>query len=135
MRTLKELADLGHTVVASIHQPRSSIYALFDDLILLSEGSIVYSGPAEGVLGHFASLGHTCPEHYNPAEFLADLIAIDHDSPEAEAASKARLAQLVGAWEEKAGGAAHHQQHMKRSASGIKALGRGRRRPVVGWGR
>jgi ABC-type multidrug transport system ATPase subunit len=48
--TLKDLAALkGHTVVASIHQPRSSIFALFDDLILLSEGQIVYCGAAEQV--------------------------------------------------------------------------------------
>lgn len=44
MSTLKQLAQEGHTVVCSIHQPRSSIYAMFDDLVLLAEGSLVYSG-------------------------------------------------------------------------------------------
>ena len=38
MEALKELTSDGHTVVASIHQPRSSVFALFDDLILLSGG-------------------------------------------------------------------------------------------------
>lgn len=56
MQTLKDLADEGKTVVCSIHQPRSSIFAMFDDLLLLSEGEIVYSGPAEGVISHFESL-------------------------------------------------------------------------------
>jgi ABC-type multidrug transport system ATPase subunit len=40
-------------VVCSIHQPRSSIFGMFDDLMLLSEGHCVYFGPAEGVLDYF----------------------------------------------------------------------------------
>ncbi|GFH27855.1 ABC transporter domain-containing protein, partial [Haematococcus lacustris] len=32
MATLHQLAAAGHTVVASIHQPRSSIWSMFDDL-------------------------------------------------------------------------------------------------------
>lgn len=35
MQTLKELAQEGCTVIASIHQPRSSIFLLFDDLMLV----------------------------------------------------------------------------------------------------
>ena len=54
--TLKDLAGAGHTVVASIHQPRSSIYAMFDDLLLLSEGRTCYWGPAEGALPYFAGV-------------------------------------------------------------------------------
>jgi len=38
MVCLGRLASSGRTVVASIHQPRSSIYALFDQLYLISEG-------------------------------------------------------------------------------------------------
>jgi ABC-type multidrug transport system ATPase subunit len=53
MQTLKDLAGEGRTVVASIHQPRSSIFAMFDDLVLLSEGSLLYAGPAAGCLAHF----------------------------------------------------------------------------------
>ena len=49
MSTLKGLAANGHTVVASIHQPRSSIFAMFDDLVLLSEGEVVYCGEAQSV--------------------------------------------------------------------------------------
>lgn len=55
--TLKDLASSGHTVVCSIHQPRSSIFGMFDDLMLLSEGHCVYFGPAEGVLDYFEKVG------------------------------------------------------------------------------
>lgn len=33
----------------------------------MAEGRVAYHGPADEVLDHFAALGHTCPEHYNPA--------------------------------------------------------------------
>ncbi len=84
MQTLKDLCKEGHTVISSIHQPRSSIFAMFDDLILLSEGRMLYSGPASEALSCFEELGHHCPQHYNPAEFLADLISVDASSPEAQ---------------------------------------------------
>ena len=41
MVALKDLAAEGKTVIVAIHQPRSSIFALFDDLILLSDGAQV----------------------------------------------------------------------------------------------
>ena len=58
METLQQLALDGHTVICSIHQPRGSIYGKFDDIILLSEGSVVYVGPAkEEPLSYFAKFG------------------------------------------------------------------------------
>lgn len=64
----QDLAAEGHTVVTSIHQPRSSIFAMFDELVLMSEGRILYCGTAHGALEHFAALGHPCPAEYNPGE-------------------------------------------------------------------
>lgn len=84
MQTLKDLCQEGHTVISSIHQPRSSIFAMFDDLILLSEGRMLYSGPAAQALSYFEQLGHKCPQHYNPAEFLADIISVDASTPEVQ---------------------------------------------------
>ena len=95
---LKNLASEGNTVIMSIHQPRSSIFEMIDDVCLLSEGKLIYCGPANAVLSYFSAQGHTCPEHYNPAEFLADLVAIDHSSPEAEAESVERVTRLADAW-------------------------------------
>lgn len=96
METLRQLAQDGHTVVCSIHQPRGSVYAKFDDIILLAEGSLAYSGPAgEKPLEYFSKFGYICPDHVNPAEFLADLIAIDYSSPESVYTSKKRIDGLV----------------------------------------
>ena len=51
----------------------------------------MYAGPAAGAVDYFAERGHPCPDRYNPAEFLADLISVDTSSPEAE--QKTRYAQ------------------------------------------
>lgn len=96
METLRQLAQAGHTVVCSIHQPRGSIYTKFDDLILLSEGAVVYAGPAqEEPLVYFAEQGFVCQEHVNPAEFFADLISIDYSSSESEHLSRKRIDDMI----------------------------------------
>jgi ABC-type multidrug transport system ATPase subunit len=69
--TLKNLAKSGHTVVTTIHQPSSSMFLMFDNVLLLAEGGwVVYSGSSAGVLPYFASLGLHSPAHYNPADFM-----------------------------------------------------------------
>lgn len=58
METLRQLAQDGHTVICSIHQPRGSVYAKFDDIVLLAEGSLIYAGPArDEVLAYFSKFG------------------------------------------------------------------------------
>ena len=52
------LAQRGTTIIFSIHQPRYSIYKMFDNLILLSRGRVVYHGPATSALDHFSDLGN-----------------------------------------------------------------------------
>jgi ABC-type multidrug transport system ATPase subunit len=44
--TLKNLARDGRTVIASIHQPCSEVFDLFDDLFLLSHGQTIFFGEA-----------------------------------------------------------------------------------------
>jgi ABC-type multidrug transport system ATPase subunit len=45
-------------VIASIHQPSTTTFELFDKLMLLSRGKIAYNGPVSQVKDYFASLGH-----------------------------------------------------------------------------
>jgi ATP-binding cassette, subfamily G (WHITE), member 2 len=46
---------------------------LFDTLYLLAAGVCVYHGPADNVLSFFSSVGFTCEEHDNPADFILDI--------------------------------------------------------------
>lgn len=58
VETLQQLAKDGHTVICSIHQPRGSVYSKFDDIVLLTEGALVYAGPAhEEPLEYFSKFG------------------------------------------------------------------------------
>ncbi|KAI9088684.1 hypothetical protein K1719_029798 [Acacia pycnantha] len=71
-------------------------YNKFDDIVLLTEGSPVYAGPARGEpLAYFSKLGHHCPYYVNPAEFLADLISINYSSTESVVSSQMRIDSLV----------------------------------------
>ncbi|KAJ5861511.1 uncharacterized protein N7529_008821 [Penicillium soppii] len=101
IRTLKRLAMDGRTVVVSIHAPRSEIWSLFDNVILLARGSALYSGSLEGSLVHFEECGHVLPSFVNPAEFLIDLAAIDNRTEELETASNVRVQRLTEVWRSK----------------------------------
>jgi hypothetical protein len=65
--------DFNRTIVFTIHQPRSNIVALFDQLILLAEGKMVYSGPFSKCQEYFDHIGHPCPPGFNIADYLVDL--------------------------------------------------------------
>jgi ABC-type multidrug transport system ATPase subunit len=45
-------------VVASIHQPSTTTFELFDKLMLLSRGQVCYNGPVRNVKNYFAGLGY-----------------------------------------------------------------------------
>uniref|UniRef100_A0A8C7KV42 Broad substrate specificity ATP-binding cassette transporter ABCG2 n=1 Tax=Oncorhynchus kisutch TaxID=8019 RepID=A0A8C7KV42_ONCKI len=71
---LKRMANQGRTIIMSIHQPRYSIYRLFDSLTLLVSGKQVYHGPAQNALDYFSDIGYACEAHNNPADFFLDVI-------------------------------------------------------------
>jgi ABC-type multidrug transport system ATPase subunit len=64
-------------VVASIHQPSTSTFNLFDKLLLLSGGKTHYFGPLHNVDAYYESIGRPIALHVNPAEYLLDLVNID----------------------------------------------------------
>ncbi len=119
MSALKALASKGHTVVASIHQPRGAIWALFDDVLLLSEGGLpLYAGPAAEAVAHLTAQGCACPPGSNPAEFLLDVAAVDYSSPEAEGESRQRVARLAAAWAARSAAASRTPAAPAASAAG-----------------
>jgi len=52
---LKNLASTGKTVICTIHQPSSEVFAMFDRLLLMAEGRTAYLGPADQALSFFSS--------------------------------------------------------------------------------
>jgi len=59
-------------------QPGIEITKLFDFLMVLNEGHMVYFGPLNDAIGYFEGLGFKLPTHHNPAEFFQEIV----DEPE-----------------------------------------------------
>mmetsp|Transcript_34529 Transcript_34529/g.99420 ORF Transcript_34529/g.99420 Transcript_34529/m.99420 type:complete len:365 (+) Transcript_34529:376-1470(+) len=74
LKLLVQLAKGGRTIICTVHQPRSQVFALFDQLLLLSRGRVVYQGPAVDADAYFKKHGYVCPAHFNPADFLLDIL-------------------------------------------------------------
>ncbi|KAM5584633.1 ABC transporter G family member 15 [Rosa sericea] len=79
VQTLRYIAKDGRTVISSIHQPSSEVFALFDDLVLLSSGQTVYSGQAKMAVEFFAKAGVPCPSRRNPSDHFLRCINSDFD--------------------------------------------------------
>lgn len=64
---------LDGTTIISLLQPPPETYELFDDVILISEGRIVYQGPRDDALDFFVAMGFKCPKRKNVADFLQEV--------------------------------------------------------------
>ena len=64
--------------IVSLLQPPPEVVALFDEIILVDSGNIIYSGPVDNVVGHFESLGYRLPARTDVADWLlVSLVQID----------------------------------------------------------
>ncbi|KAG9147360.1 hypothetical protein Leryth_022700 [Lithospermum erythrorhizon] len=64
------------TVLMALLQPAPETFELFDDIILLCEGYIVYQGPRADVVEFFESLGFHLPPRKNVADFLQEVTSV-----------------------------------------------------------
>ncbi|KAG2686522.1 hypothetical protein I3760_09G009400 [Carya illinoinensis] len=71
MRQMVHIMEV--TMVISLLQPAPEAFDLFDDIILLSEGQVVYQGPRENILEFFEFMGFKCPERKGVADFLQEV--------------------------------------------------------------
>ena len=78
LNVIRKLVQQNHTVISSMHQPSSAMFSLFDKIILLAEGRIVYFGPAENCADYFVSSPFQFlyfEKHSNPAEFILSVVS------------------------------------------------------------
>lgn len=80
VQALRSIAHDGRTVISSIHQPSSEVFALFDDLFLLSGGQTVYFGESKRAAEFFAEAGFPCPRQRNPSDHFLRCINSDFDA-------------------------------------------------------
>lgn len=106
VRYLRAVAKRDNLViVASIHQPSTAAFNLFDKLLLLGAGRTHFFGPLGAVEAYYESVGKALPLHVNPAEFLIDQVSVDFaggeekGGEEGAAAAKERLETMRQAWQ------------------------------------
>ena len=70
IKLLQKVAQAGNIVLFTIHQPSSDIFAMFDRLILLNWGKMMYQGYVEGINLDFEKFGFPVPLNYNRADWI-----------------------------------------------------------------
>ena len=96
VRLLAALAGEGRTVLCTIHQPSSQVFAMFDQLLLLAEGRTAYLGPRAAAKDYFRRQGHPCPADFNPADHLVSTLAVEQG---AEGEDRRRVIGLCDAFQ------------------------------------
>lgn len=61
------------TALISLLQPPPETFDLFDDVILMAEGKIVYHGPRDSIVAFFEDCGFRCPQRKGVADFLQEV--------------------------------------------------------------
>ncbi|KAG9241223.1 P-loop containing nucleoside triphosphate hydrolase protein [Calycina marina] len=84
-------------VIASIHQPSTSTFTLFDKVLLLSGGRSHYFGTAANLAPFFGKINCPIPLYTNPAEFVLEILNTDF-AQDRQSASR-RLNAMQIAWE------------------------------------
>ena len=89
MEYVAKLGGAGHTIIASVHQPRAAIWAMFHKVCLLSEGRQLFFGAPDGVAPWFGDrIGyrHAPKRDGAVSDWIIDLVSVGFAKPPAVAA-------------------------------------------------
>lgn len=93
VRMMNVMAGRGKTIVCTIHQPSSELFAMFSQILLVADGRIAFTGSTQHALDFFrrfdvhvrvrdtftplfSRMGFPCPTNYNPADFFIRTLAV-----------------------------------------------------------
>ena len=102
METIRDLARGGRSVVCTIHQPRETIFELFDKLLLLTKGRTSFYGPRSEIGQFMSSAGHGCPQSSAMADFLLDVMTVDTRTKELTETTQAIVDKVQAHYESSA---------------------------------
>ncbi|KAJ4845029.1 hypothetical protein Tsubulata_031431, partial [Turnera subulata] len=116
---------IRRTIIASIHQPSSEVFQLFNSLCLLSSGKVVYFGPASAANEFFALNGFPCPTLQNPSDHYLKTINKDFDKDieqglECGITAEEATATLISSYKK-----SDHYQQVQRQVAEVAKLGGG----------
>ncbi|KAL3725770.1 hypothetical protein ACJRO7_030751 [Eucalyptus globulus] len=94
--TLRTISRIQHSsAIMSLIQLSQEIFDLFDRVILLSDGHVLFQGTRHDAIPYFAKLGYTKPLHVESNEFLEDIAAGDESKYKALGATSSTLEELI----------------------------------------
>ncbi|POG62577.1 hypothetical protein GLOIN_2v1757928 [Rhizophagus irregularis DAOM 181602=DAOM 197198] len=74
-KILKEFAvKQKKTIIMVVHQPSSQVFEIFDKLMVMADGHMVYFGERAGAVDYLADQGYKCPPNFNPANYALELL-------------------------------------------------------------
>ena len=129
MELLREFSRQGKTVICTIHQPSSQIFTRLDSLLLLAEGKTAYLGAAAEAKPFFSSIGFPCPEDFNPADHLVQVLSV---VPGMEEESRERISLVCQSFQQSDAGA-EMRAEIKRIESQSVEEGLGRNVYAASW--
>ena len=98
---LRDFAQRNNILmIASIHQPSTKTFELFDKVCLLSQGKACFYGSRLDLLSFLQSIGLPVPAMTNPAEHILDITNVDFSTH--SETEQSRLDRITNAWEQSA---------------------------------
>ncbi|OWY97867.1 Pleiotropic drug resistance protein transporter, partial [Phytophthora megakarya] len=74
IKTQRSIAkNLHRTILIALLQPAPEVFELFDNVLIMNEGEMMYNGPRHKIIPYFESLGFKCPHGRDVADYLLDL--------------------------------------------------------------
>ena len=90
IKLCKRLSE-KQTIIMSIHQPRSTIWSLYDWVVIVDKpGTVIYQGNTENLIERLEFIGYPCDEYENPPDHVMDVIS----KPETGIQAHERLIEL-----------------------------------------
>ncbi|KAJ0980557.1 hypothetical protein J5N97_008812 [Dioscorea zingiberensis] len=93
IRTISRIQQSSAVMV--LNQLSQDVFDLFDRVILLGEGRVLYQGPRQDAIPYFATLGYMKPSHVESGEFLEDIVSGNGMQYLAPGSSSLRLSELA----------------------------------------
>ncbi|TPX49030.1 hypothetical protein SeMB42_g02127 [Synchytrium endobioticum] len=86
------------TIIVSIHQPRKEILDMFDRVLIMARGEVLFFGKVDEACGYFAHMGYAVPVLTNPADHFLDMATFDTSSLPNLRISSRRIESLQHLW-------------------------------------
>ncbi|KAK7601642.1 hypothetical protein V9T40_009083 [Parthenolecanium corni] len=116
---LKSMALKGKTIICTIHQPSSEVYAMFDKILLMAEGRAAFLGSPFEANNFFSKLGSPCPSTHNPADYYIQLLAV---IPSQEEECRNKIQSICDSYENSEYAQRLHKELSRQRESKLKSI-------------